>query len=107
MKLTKIFKVDYFCHGEVSHSYEERWENTDLFCPRCGKHDVWHEDDAGDYYCGEYYLCRDCGAHFTIQGPHDPGGAFDEQFRQRLAKLGGNVNQQFSEQDQPTTKGNT
>lgn len=58
--------------GKVfSHQYEETWEKIDMYCPNCGKQDVWHENSPGDYYVGEGYLCTDCKHVWTIQGPHE------------------------------------
>jgi hypothetical protein len=56
---------------EFSHSYPETWEKIDMYCPNCGKQEVWKEDSAGDYYVGEGFMCVACENEWTIQGPHD------------------------------------
>jgi hypothetical protein len=56
---------------EFSHSYPETWEKVDMYCPACGKQEVWQEGSAGDYYVGECYTCAACESEWTIQGPHD------------------------------------
>ena len=50
------------------HSNEETWKRIDIFCPACGKKEVWREEDWGDYYVGEEYLCTACGASFHLAG---------------------------------------
>ena len=68
------------------HAYNETWEKLDLFCPHCGKKEVWHDFAAGDYYVGEQHLCSACGCGFYL-----PGGVEcqlnDEQGNQRLAAI--------------------
>ena len=44
----------------------ELYELTELYCPLCGKQDVWVETGPGDYYEGPQHACADCGASFTI-----------------------------------------
>lgn len=60
-------KVKLTVKYEAGHSYAKEWEPTDHFCPGCGTKAVWHETCDGDYYVGEDYLCRHCGALFTMQ----------------------------------------
>lgn len=55
----------------------EWWFKTQLFCPICGKRNVWEEDSAGDYYAGPAILCLDCGG--TMQHPREKGGCADEE----------------------------
>jgi len=52
-----------------THHYWREYLKCDLFCPSCGKKDVWEEQSEGDYYCGPDFICVACGAKFTIQGP--------------------------------------
>lgn len=63
MTKTCSFKVDY-----VSHSYNETWEKTSLYCLNCGKREVWMDTDGGDYYQGDSYLCTVCGHGWSTQG---------------------------------------
>lgn len=73
-----------------SHSYPETWNKIDMYCPACGKQEVWQEDSAGDYYVGEGYMCAACGSDWTIQGPvpHDEEPRLiDSQPRQRLEAI--------------------
>src|ERR1700684_966615 len=56
---------------EFSHSSPETWEKIDMYCPACGKQEVWKEDSAGDYYVGEGYICAACEREWTIQGLQD------------------------------------
>lgn len=53
-----------------SHHYWEDFEKTDLFCPACGKQEVWEEQGAGDYYLGPDFICTACGSDWTMQGPN-------------------------------------
>ena len=50
-----------------THKYQETWSHEDdLFCPSCGKQEVWSEDGAGDYYEGVSYICVACSTCFTL-----------------------------------------
>jgi transposase-like protein len=60
-----IVTIDY-----GTHQRQTTYLMTTLFCPSCGKQTVWNEDDPGDYYVGETYVCTSCDSHFTIQGPN-------------------------------------
>jgi hypothetical protein len=82
----KKFEVNYFNNGAWSHKYDETWEETEYFCPCCGKKAVWHEDDPGDYYVGEQFLCIACGASFYLPNGAEPSQN-NEQDRQRLERL--------------------
>jgi len=53
-----------------THHYMEEYCLDALYCPDCGKQQIWAEQSPGDYYCGPIYLCAACGCNFTIQGPH-------------------------------------
>lgn len=44
----------------------EKWELTELYCPSCGKQEVWVEDSDGDYYEGPPHLCVGCETKFTL-----------------------------------------
>jgi transposase-like protein len=71
---------------EIKFKYHYKWQQvdfrdaefsiTDLYCPECGKHDVWQEGGEGDYYVGSEYICVDCKSTFTTQSgssnPDDP-----------------------------------
>lgn len=71
---------------KFSHSYKETWEKTPLYCPHCGKRNVWHETSGGDYYVGETFLCGDCTAHFYLPTWPEPRPT-DEQDKQRLVAI--------------------
>ena len=68
---------------EAGHSYAERYEQTELFCPGCGVKGLWDEQGGGDYYVGENFVCTSCGAVFTMQFSQGKGW----QDEQRLEKL--------------------
>jgi hypothetical protein len=92
MKFSKTFDVNYYSNRRFegrkwSHKYSETWTtHGDLFCPNCGKKEVWVEEGGGDYYVGNQYICTACAHEF-----HMPGlstiHANDETNRQRLANL--------------------
>lgn len=42
------------------------YEDTDLYCPNCGKQEVWEEQGFGDYYLGVDYACTNCYASFNL-----------------------------------------
>lgn len=46
---------------EAGHSHRERWERSDLYCPKCGLRTVWRCSGEGDYYLGADHLCHNCG----------------------------------------------
>ncbi len=43
-----------------SHHYWVNLEKSDLFCPNCGKQELWQELNEGDYYLGCSYYCISC-----------------------------------------------
>lgn len=43
-----------------THTYKQSVSPTTLYCPACGKQDVWKDDGAGDYYVGPTFYCRSC-----------------------------------------------
>lgn len=71
-----------------SHKYPETWRKIEMYCPNCGKQDVWQEDSTGDYYVGEGYICVGCNQEWTIQGPSEIHPS-NEQDAQRLAAIRG------------------
>lgn len=42
------------------------WIKEDYYCPNCGKQEVWMEENSGDYYVGETYLCINCAFKFAL-----------------------------------------
>lgn len=52
------------------HHYWTEYEKTEYFCPNCGANEVWQEQDPGDYYCGEDWLCLSCSHGWTMRGPY-------------------------------------
>ncbi len=54
----------------ATHHYFTEYElNSELYCPNCGKKEVWTEQSEGDYYTGATNLCLHCEHYFSIQGP--------------------------------------
>lgn len=78
----KSFKVDYYRQGEVTHSYEEMWEPSNIHCPHCGEASVWKEVGTGDFYYDVTHLCITCASEFTIQL-----GESNNQTKQRVAAI--------------------
>lgn len=77
--MSQVIEVKY----ELGHSYTERWDVSDLYCPHCGDQSVWIEDAGGDYYEGPGHLCAACGWQFTMPRL----GASDQYGNQRLAVI--------------------
>lgn len=69
-----------------SHKYSETWNKIEMYCPHCGKQEVWQEDSDGDYYVGEGFICAACEHTWTIQGPKRIHHTW-EQDRQRLEAI--------------------
>jgi len=44
-----------------SHHYWRSYEKSDLYCPFCGKKELWREQGSGDYYVGNASVCTECG----------------------------------------------
>ena len=92
MKREKTFDVNYYntskSTGEKiwTHKYTEKWESLDLFCPNCGKKDVWHSAEEGDYYMGELYLCTNCDYRFYLPSGVNPVTG-DDSDEQRLSAI--------------------
>ena len=49
-----------------SHHYWTEWKETKLFCPDCGKQNIWAETGPGDYYIGSDFACLKCGHFFYM-----------------------------------------
>jgi len=104
MKFSKTFDVNYYSNRRFegrqwSHKYSETW-TTDgsLFCPHCGKKEVWVEQGGGDYYVGVQHICTACNWTFHMPNLSDiqPN---EESNQQRLAKLAG---YEMSDANEPT-----
>ena len=48
------------------HYYIENYEKSDLYCPNCGKKEVWEEQGEGDYYLGPNYYCISCDTGHSL-----------------------------------------
>lgn len=53
-----------------SHHYVHNIEKTDLYCPLCGKREIWVELGQGDYYQGSSYYCTSCISHHNLDSSH-------------------------------------
>lgn len=71
----------------AGYSHKETWHREpDLFCPNCGKPEVWAEDGSGDYYVGAEHVCLACGEGFTLQnGAGDT--AVHNQYVEQLRRI--------------------
>lgn len=38
-----------------------------MFCPECGKKEVWVYQEGEDFYVGKDHICLSCEHYFTIQ----------------------------------------
>lgn len=52
---------------KLGHSITDKYEKSDLFCPRCGKQTVFVDTGAGDYYQGPRHVCLECVEAFGCQ----------------------------------------
>jgi hypothetical protein len=48
----------------------QQYEKCDLFCPNCGKQEVWEEKGLGDYYLGVNYLCLSCETSHNLDNTY-------------------------------------
>lgn len=89
MSETRKFDVHYPGGDRpVTHWYAEEWEKLELFCPNCGKQEVWHETGPGDYYANETHLCTACEHSFHLySGPSGP----DDHDKERLKGIAGEL----------------
>jgi hypothetical protein len=44
----------------VSHHYVKEYGKSNLFCPICGRQEVWTEKSEGDFYVGSESICVAC-----------------------------------------------
>jgi transposase-like protein len=79
----KTFDVEY----PAGHSYEEQWEQADIYCVNCGTKQVWVEEGEGDYYAGPRYLCTGCGVAWSYNGFSLAESCPED--RQRIRKIRG------------------
>lgn len=99
MRFSKTFDVLYYKaqnNGrgpgyEPSHKYSETWQLTELYCPHCGKQEVWQRDGSGDYYVGTSYACVACRHFFHLPSLDEAKdrGEGNHQDWQRWMKLSG------------------
>lgn len=69
------------------HRYEEDWQLTERYCPKCGATDaVWKDTSPGDYYLGPEHLCTQCNTSFYLPSGCEDAG-LDEQGAQRLKAI--------------------
>ncbi len=71
--VSRAMKVEKVSTNYGTHSYEYDYEKTELYCPHCGKQEVWEEAGGGDYYLGVDYLCTACShiSHLDSGGETD------------------------------------
>lgn len=62
------FKYHY-THQQVDFR-DASFHSTEMYCPECGKKDVWQEDGSGDYYEGSAFVCIDCKTVFYMPTCH-------------------------------------
>lgn len=55
-----------------SHHYVVEFLKSKLYCPNCGKQEVWEEQGGGDYYLGVDYICTSCGSKSHLDSVHIP-----------------------------------
>ena len=65
----------------------DNWKKSDLYCLNCGKKKLWFNDNGGDYYQGETYLCVKCDCQFNL--PHEPYSVDENLYGESLKKLKG------------------
>ena len=73
-----------------SHHYFQEYEKSELYCPNCGKKEVWEEQGFGDYYKGNKYVCTDCGFMFTMPSGNirdDEWGEIPKQLKSRITNI--------------------
>lgn len=49
-----------------THSSSVDFAPTDLYCPKCGQHQVWVDTGPGDYYSGPTHYCLACRRIFYV-----------------------------------------
>lgn len=52
----------------IRYKREVVLEKQDLFCPSCGKKELYREDGEGDYYLGSQYFCHSCYTIHHLDG---------------------------------------
>lgn len=60
MKKTVTVKYD------AGHSYDFDYKKEVMFCPNCGKREIWVECSDGDYYMGPQHVCSNCDFSFCM-----------------------------------------
>lgn len=70
---------------KAGHTYAETWErDAALFCPHCGKQEVWVEQSGGDYYVGQHHMCLACRWTFYLPSLNECRDEYDQQRLQKL-----------------------
>jgi lysyl-tRNA synthetase class I len=73
-------EIEFDVRYTAGHIYQEKWLQSNLYCPACGKQEVFIENAPGDYYQGVSYNCSCCGAEFSMSLTRE----LDNESAQRL-----------------------
>jgi predicted RNA-binding Zn-ribbon protein involved in translation (DUF1610 family) len=77
--------IEFDIKYEAGHTYRERWDECEWYCPACGSGEVYADQGGGDYYVGNQHACVSCGAAFYL--PSVDVQPRDWQNKQRLDAL--------------------
>ncbi len=90
---TVTVTVKYGKPKKVTHSCVRSFTETkDIWCPGCGYHPLWIEDELGDYYLGQTLVCPSCGDTGYITWGGSMGEWQDEQVVDAIRDSGERIN---------------
>ena len=77
-------KTTVYIAPRVSH--QERWSESELYCPNCGVKGIWF-GSSEDYYEGVDHLCLNCEHSFTMPRLQPVPSDEKEPLRQIIQQL--------------------
>lgn len=85
-------EIEFDIHYKAGHTYQEKWIEAIVFCPACGTHKVFINNDPGDYYLGVNYHCSSCGSSFNLnlnldRKPDNESSQRQDYFKQYLGVI--------------------
>ena len=78
-----------------THSYERDYKKTELYCPNCGKQEVWEESGGGDYDKGTEHICIACSHNSFLDSFKTDHPEVVEQIKAGVAKSDKEVGKDF------------
>lgn len=67
-----------------NHRHVTELLKSKMYCPNCGKQEIWEEQGSGDYYAGVDYVCTACGSKSYLDSVHVPNDSSHAEILEQL-----------------------